>query len=164
KLVFDRPEEEIAAEEKRKGNDCYWKPLSWLKVGDFMKIGQRACQVTEITTGKGGKHGKLGYNKCIAGHDVFTGEKRETSLYECYNVEIPFVESKVYLLINVTFENICTLLDEETGDQKDNMRLPEGPLGQEIRESFNSEDLVITVTTAYREAAITKFRRKEGNA
>ncbi|KAF8368267.1 hypothetical protein PRIPAC_86096 [Pristionchus pacificus] len=160
KLNFDRPEEEIIAEAKERGYESYVKPLPWLKVGEFVTIGDHPCKVTEITTGKGGKHGKLGYNKCFAGLDVFTGEKRETHSYEYYSISVPFVEFKEYLIINLTFEGALTLMDEQTSEQRDDVLLPDGELGAQIREAFNSDDIVVTAARACRREAIVKFRRK----
>ncbi|GMS99789.1 hypothetical protein PENTCL1PPCAC_21964, partial [Pristionchus entomophagus] len=155
KLNFDRPEEEIIAEAKERGYEYYYKPVPWLKVGEYVKINDRPYKVTEITTGKSGKHGKMGFNKYIAGVDVFTGEKRETHIYEC-NVCIPFVQSKEYMVINLTHEGVLTLMDEETSEQKE-FPIPEDALGVQIREAFLSEDVKVTVVTALREERITKF-------
>ncbi|GMR52663.1 hypothetical protein PMAYCL1PPCAC_22858, partial [Pristionchus mayeri] len=157
KLNFDRPEEEIITEAKERGSDYYVKPVPWLKMGEFMIINERPCKVTEITTGKGGKHGKMGFNKYIAGLDVFTGEKREICIYECYNLTIPFVEFKEYLLLNITMHGSLTFFDEETNEQKEDIALPAGVLGDQIREAFLTKDVLVTVANVMGKEGIVKF-------
>ncbi|GMS99788.1 hypothetical protein PENTCL1PPCAC_21963, partial [Pristionchus entomophagus] len=167
-LNFDRSEEDIIAEARANGDDHYIKPLSWLKIGDLMKINDRPCKVTELAS-RNKKHGMAMY---IAGVDLFTGDKRETCIYHscriCYTpscedgiVTIPLVGSREYLVINLTFKGALTLLDEETNEDKDDVELPAGALGEQIREAANTDDVIVTVLRGCGEEGIIKFRRKE---
>lgn len=69
--------------------------------------------------------------KCFAGLDVFTGEKRETHSYEYYSISVPFVEFKEYLV------SVPEKIEEMRGFGYSKMREPieyVSPLSQVIGE------------------------------
>jgi translation initiation factor 5A len=120
------------------------------------------CKVVEMTTSKTGKHGHAKAN--ITGIDIFTGKKYEEIAPTSHNLEAPVVTTTVYLLSDISEDGFATLLNEDTGETREDLTAPdqESPnpdLGVQLRKHLaEGKDVYVTVTKAMDTECITAFR------
>ena len=63
-------------------------------------------------------------------------------------MQVPNVDRKEYQLTDVTAEGFCALMDDE-GTVREDLKLPEGELGQKIKEEFeDGKDINVAVLSA----------------
>lgn len=62
----------------------------------------------------------------------------------------PFVTRKSYLLLHITSDGYFTLFDNDTGEEKADVKVPEGDLGTRIREMYKAGegDCSVTILSA----------------
>lgn len=62
--------------------------------------------------------------------------------------------------MNISPENFLEMMTaDSTGGTKEDVRLPEGELGQQIKERFeNGDELIVTVIAAMGEEAVVAYR------
>jgi translation initiation factor 5A len=133
---------------------------SALRKGGHVVLKGRPCKVVEMSTSKTGKHGHAKVN--LVGIDIFNGRKYEDMSPSTHNMEVPVVKRKDYELLSIDEEGFVSLLDETLGTKED-LKLPEGELGQQIREAFDKEGdngILVTVVSAMGEEAILAFKNK----
>lgn len=64
-----------------------------------------------------------------------------------HNMDVPNVTRKEYQLVNIDDGYLSLLLDD--GSTKDDVKAPEGELGQQIEDAFNDgKDVYVTITSA----------------
>lgn len=120
------------------------------------------CKVVEMTTSKTGKHGHAKAN--ITGIDIFTGKKYEEIAPTSHNLEAPVVKTFNYLLTDIDGDGYATLLDEDTGETRQDLKAPDNDspnpeLGVQIRKHLaDGKDVTVTVTKAMDSEFITAFR------
>merc|ERR550514_1677615 len=88
-----------------------------LRKGGHVMIKGHPCKVVEITTSKTGKHGHAKAH--IIALEIFTGKKMEELCPTSHNISVPIVTKKDYMLMDVQEDGTISLLDEETGETKD---------------------------------------------
>jgi len=132
---------------------------SSLRKNGHCVIKGRPCKVVEMSTSKTGKHGHAKVN--MVGIDIFTGKKYEDMCPSTHNMEVPVVKRKDYELLSIDEEGFVSLLDDQLGTKED-LKLPEGDLGQQIKAEFDKTDggILLTVVAAMGEEAILAFKNK----
>ncbi|KAK7082326.1 Eukaryotic translation initiation factor 5A-1 [Halocaridina rubra] len=127
-------------------SDVYPAQCSSLRKNGHVVIKGRACKIVEMSTSKTGKHGHAKVH--LVGIDLFTGKKYEDICPSTHNMDVPVVKRADYQLIDISDDGFLSLM-MESGDIRDDIKVPEGDLGSEIKTKFeNSEDLLLTVLAA----------------
>lgn len=133
---------------------------SSLRKGGHVVLKGRPCKVVEMSTSKTGKHGHAKVN--MVGIDIFNGRKYEDMSPSTHNMDVPVVKRKDYELLAIDEDGYVSLLDDALGTKED-LKLPEGELGQQIRDAFEKEGdagMLVTVVSAMGEEAILAFKNK----
>jgi translation initiation factor 5A len=134
----------------------YPMPAGSLRKGGHMVIKGRPCKIVDISTSKTGKHGHAKAN--IVALDVFTGRKLEDMCPSSHNIEVPNVARFEHQLVDISEDGFCSVL-LDTGDMKEDLRLPGGDLGDKIRAEFDDgKEVVVSVMAAMAEEAIYAFK------
>lgn len=113
----------------------------------------RPCKVMEMSTSKTGKHGHAKVH--LVALDIFTGKKYEDLCPSTHNIDVPNVTRNDFQLIDISDDGFVTLMNDK-GDTRQDLRLPEGELGDKIREEFGRDEgnVIVTVMAAVGEEAI----------
>jgi len=123
----------------------YPQQCSALRKGGHVMIKGRPCKIVEMSTSKTGKHGHAKVH--MVALDIFTGEKLEDICPSTHNMDVPNVVRKDLQLIDIDGD-FLSLMDD-MGETRDDIKIPEGELGDEIKERFgNDEGLLISVLSA----------------
>jgi len=108
-----------------------------------------------MSTSKTGKHGHAKVH--LVAIDIFTQKKLEDLSPSTHNMEVPNVRRTEYQLLDIDdgFLNLMTA----DGDTKDDVRAPEGELGDNIQAAFDEgKDLLVTIISAMGEEAAVSFK------
>jgi translation initiation factor 5A len=133
----------------------YPMQCSALRKGGHVLIKSRPCRIVEMSTSKTGKHGHAKVN--LVGIDIFTGKKFEDMSPSTHNMDVPNVQRNEYALMDID-DGFMNLMDSN-GDTKDDVKLPEGELGEQIAADFKSgKELVVAVLTAMGEEAAIAYK------
>jgi len=126
---------------------------SALRKNGYVMIKGRPCKVMEMSTSKTGKHGHAKVH--LVGLDIFTNKKYEDICPSTHNIDVPNVNRSDFQLIDISEDGFVSIMNDK-GDTRDDLRLPEGEMGQKIREEFGKEDntVIVTVMGAVDEEAI----------
>lgn len=137
-------------------SNCHPVQCSALRVGGHVVMRNRPCRITDMATSKTGKHG---HAKCvIVGVDIFTGKKYEMISPSTHNVMVPTVTRTEYTLCSID-DGFCSLMTED-GTTRDDLKVPEGEIGEQIQELFDEgKELTINVLSAMGESAIVAFKK-----
>jgi translation initiation factor 5A len=110
-------------------------------------------QIEEITTSKTGKHGHAKAN--YYGYDIFTGKRYEDVAPTTHNVNVPVVERTEYILTDINDDDVnedgsIVSLMTEAGEQREDLRLGDGPEYKQLRAAFaeGSKEILVTVVSA----------------
>ncbi|KAF6769064.1 hypothetical protein AHF37_12548 [Paragonimus kellicotti] len=119
------------------------KQTSALRCNGFVMLKSRPCQITFMSTSKTGKHGSAKVH--ITGVDIFTGKKYEEQNPSTATMMVPKIARKEYQLIDIK-DGFLSLMGEDLA-VRENIPLPDGDLGKEIREKWETkgDDDVVTV-------------------
>lgn len=149
-------EEEHTFETADAGSSAtYPMQCSALRKNGFVVIKGRPCKIIEMSTSKTGKHGHAKVH--LVATDIFTGKKLEDLSPSTHNMEVPVVKRTEYQLLDID-DGFLSLMTMD-GDTKDDVRAPEGELGDGIQSAFDEgRDLMITVITAMGEEAAISFK------
>jgi translation initiation factor 5A len=109
---------------------------SALRKNGHVVIKGRPCKIVDMSTSKTGKHGHAKVH--IVALDIFTGKKLEDLSPSTHNMDVPNVTRREYQLLDVTDDGFLSLMDE-SGATKDDVKLPEGEIGDKITKMFNEE-------------------------
>lgn len=132
------------------------KSCSALRKGGYILIKGRPSKIVEMSTSKTGKHGSAKVN--LVAIDIFNGKKYEEVSPSSAIVQEPTVIRREYQLVNISDESFLELM-AENGDMKEDVRLPDGDLGNEIRRRFEAEEsLVIQVLCSMNEEGVVAVR------
>ncbi|CAG0884697.1 unnamed protein product [Darwinula stevensoni] len=125
---------------------------SALRKNGFVMLKGRPCKIVEMSTSKTGKHGHAKVH--LVGLDLFTSKKYEDICPSTHNMEVPVVKRSDFQLINVSDDHFLSLMDEN-GDVREDLKLPEGELGGQIKSDFDSgRELLCTVLKAVGEEQV----------
>ncbi|MPC26744.1 Eukaryotic translation initiation factor 5A [Portunus trituberculatus] len=124
----------------------YPAQCSSLRKNGHVVIKGRPCKIVEMSTSKTGKHGHAKVH--LVGIDLFSGKKYEDICPSTHNMDVPVVKRADYQLIDISDDSFLSLM-MESGDLRDDIKVPEGDIGTEIKTKFeNGEDLLLTVLSA----------------
>ncbi|KAJ8108820.1 hypothetical protein OPT61_g7902 [Boeremia exigua] len=127
---------------------------SALRKNGFVCIKNRPCKIVEMTTSKTGKHGHAKVH--LVAIDIFTSKKLEELCPSTHNMDVPHVRRQEYLLVDVSEDGFLSLMSDD-GSTKDDVKLPDGEVGDKINKLFVDEGKdtsVIVLTAMGEEAAI----------
>ncbi|EOA86214.1 translation initiation factor eIF5A [Exserohilum turcicum] len=127
---------------------------SALRKNGFVCIKSRPCKIVDMSTSKTGKHGHAKVH--LVAIDLFTGKKLEELCPSTHNMDVPNVSRREYQLLDVTDDDFLSLMTDD-GATKDDVKIPDGEIGDKIRKLFVDEGKdtnVIILTAMGEEAAI----------
>lgn len=124
---------------------------STMKKGSHILIKGRPCKVDSISTSKPGKHGSA---KChLVAIDIFTGKKMEEISPAHATVHSPEVKRIEYPLSNID-DGFLSLM-EDSGELKEDVRLPDNDIGNKIKDMFDRDiSCIVTVLAAMGEEVV----------
>jgi len=125
---------------------------SALRKNGHVVIKGRPCKIVDMSTSKTGKHGHAKVH--LIAIDIFTGKKLEDLCPSTHNMDVPVVKRYEYQLIDISDDGFLNLIDD-TGNEKNDVRMPDGEVGEKITKLFKTEekDTNVTVQTAMGEEA-----------
>ncbi|KAL1934334.1 hypothetical protein VTP01DRAFT_6516 [Rhizomucor pusillus] len=119
------------------------------------KNGHVVIKIVEMSTSKTGKHGHAKVH--LVGIDIFTGRKLEDLSPSTHNMDVPNVVRNEYQLINIDDGFLSLMLND--GSTKDDVRLPEGELGEQLQADFDEgKDLLVSVVSAMGEEHALSYK------
>ncbi|CAG8482072.1 8990_t:CDS:2 [Paraglomus brasilianum] len=133
----------------------YPMQCSALRKNGYVVLKGRPCKIVEMSTSKTGKHGHAKVH--LVGLDIFTGKKLEDISPSTHNMDVPNVTRTEYSLLNID-DGFLSLMNSD-GSTKDDVRLPEGELGEKINADFDEgKELLITIITAMGEESAISYK------
>ncbi|KAL2871050.1 Eukaryotic translation initiation factor eIF-5A [Aspergillus lucknowensis] len=135
----------------------YPQQCSALRKNGFVVIKGRPCKIVDMSTSKTGKHGHAKVH--LVALDIFTGKKLEELCPSTHNMDVPNVTRREYQLLDVTDDGFLSLMDD-AGNTKDDVKVPEGDVGDRIHKMFNDEgkDCNVVVLTAMGEQSCMEVK------
>jgi len=127
-------------------SDTYPQQCSALRKNGHVMIKGRPCKIVEMSTSKTGKHGHAKVH--MVALDIFTGKKLEDICPSTHNMNVPHVTRKDYQLLDIDEDGFASMMDD-TGETKDDLKLPDGEVGEEIRQKYeDGQTFTVTVLSA----------------
>ncbi|KPV72011.1 uncharacterized protein RHOBADRAFT_65676 [Rhodotorula graminis WP1] len=118
---------------------------SALRKNGHVVIKGRPCKIIDMSTSKTGKHGHAKVH--LIATDIFTQKKYEDLSPSTHNMDVPHVVRNEYQLVNID-EGFLNLLTQDGGEKND-VKVPEDKVGDEIQKAFDDgEDIIVTITSA----------------
>ncbi|ATY60278.1 Translation elongation factor, IF5A [Cordyceps militaris CM01] len=127
---------------------------SALRKNGFVVIKSRPCKIIDMSTSKTGKHGHAKVH--LIATDIFTGKKYEDLSPSTHNMDVPNVTRREYQLLDVSDDGFLSLMNDD-GDTKDDVKMPDGEVGEKIKKLFTEEEKdtnVIILTSMGEQAAV----------
>jgi translation initiation factor 5A len=90
----------------------------------------RPCKIVDMSTSKTGKHGHAKVH--LVAIDIFTGKKLEELCPSTHNMDVPNVSRTEYQFSYIDDEFLQLIKPD--GSEKNDVRVPDGELGDRIRE------------------------------
>ncbi|KAG2214942.1 hypothetical protein INT46_004743 [Mucor plumbeus] len=119
---------------------------SALRKNGHVVIKGRPCKIIEMTTSKTGKHGHAKVH--LVATDIFTNKKLEDLCPSTHNMNVPNVTRLDYSLIDIDEDGFLSLMTADGGTKED-VKLPEGELGEKLQEDFDEgKDLLVSIVSA----------------
>ncbi|PWN26266.1 eukaryotic translation initiation factor 5A [Jaminaea rosea] len=128
---------------------------SALRKNGHVVIKGRPCKIVDMSTSKTGKHGHAKVH--LVATDIFTQRKYEDISPSTHNMDVPNVQRQEYQLINIDdgFLNLMTA----DGNGKDDVKVPEGDLGDSIQAAFDDgKEILVTIVSAMGEEHALAFK------
>ncbi|KAM0327919.1 hypothetical protein ACHAQA_005317 [Verticillium albo-atrum] len=125
----------------------YPMQCSALRKNGFVVIKNRPCKIIDMSTSKTGKHGHAKVH--LVATDIFTGKKLEDLSPSTHNMDVPNVSRREYQLLDISDDDFLSLMADD-GDMKDDVRMPDGEVGDKIRKLFveDEKDTNVIILTA----------------
>ncbi|OJJ60110.1 hypothetical protein ASPSYDRAFT_44515 [Aspergillus sydowii CBS 593.65] len=139
----------------------YPMQCSALRKNGHVVIKGRPCKIVDMSTSKTGKHGHAKVH--LVALDIFTQKKYEDLSPSTHNMDVPNVSRREYQLLDVTDDGFLSLMDDN-GSTKDDVKLPEGEVGDKINQMFTNEgkDCNVIILTAMGEQACMEVKEAPG--
>lgn len=116
------------------------------------------CKITDLSISKPGKHGHAKLS--ITGVDIFTAKKYEHVVLAHSTDEVPNVVKREPQLLDVSRDGFLSLFDIESGDIKDDIKTPQGEVGERVTKAMDvKQSVMVVVQVAMGEEAV--FEAKE---
>ncbi|KAL3495362.1 translation protein SH3-like domain-containing protein [Aspergillus germanicus] len=130
---------------------------SALRKNGFVVIKGRPCKIVDMSTSKTGKHGHAKVH--LVAIDIFTGKKLEELCPSTHNMDVPNVTRREYQLLDVTDDGFLSLMDDN-GGTKDDVKVPDGDVGDRINKMFTEEgkDCNVVILTAMGEQSCMEVK------
>ena len=126
------------------GSDMIQLPCSDLQINEYVMIQNRPCKIVEMSTSA--------ISQCL---DIFTQQRYESICPSTHKMDVPIVTRKDYELLDSMPDGYLSLMDPETGETRDDLKKPEGELGEEIDGAISDgKQLIVTVLTAVGEEKV----------
>jgi translation initiation factor 5A len=123
---------------------------SALRKNGHVLLKGRPCKIVDMSTSKTGKHGHAKVH--LIGIDIFTSKKYEDLCPSTHNMDVPIVNRQDYTLLDIDGDYMSLM--DQSGATKDDVRVPEGELGEQIRKDFEAgKELVVAVLASMDEEA-----------
>ncbi|WWC67575.1 eukaryotic translation initiation factor 5A [Kwoniella pini CBS 10737] len=133
---------------------------SALRKNGHVVIKGRPCKIIDMSTSKTGKHGHAKVH--LVATDIFTGKKLEDISPSTHNMDVPNVRRQEYQLLDIQDE-FLNLMDGD-GNSKDDVKVPDSELGQQISADFEAgKDLMVTIIAAMGEEQAISFKEAPQN-
>lgn len=118
---------------------------SALRKNGYAMLKGHPCKIVDMSTSKTGKHGHAKVN--LVGIDIFTQKKYEDICPSTHNMDVPNVKRNEYTVVDIDESGFCTLMTE-MGETREDLKIPDGENGDEIRSKFEglNEDQTLLVT------------------
>jgi len=134
------------------------KQCSALRKNEFVVIKNRPCKIVEMSTSKTGKHGHAKVH--LVAIDVFTGKKYEDICPSTHNMDCPVVNRKEYTFVSIE-DDFLSLMDD-IGSTREDLKLPPGELGEEIKKKIaNEESFLVNVLEAMGEEVVVGHKQEK---
>jgi len=134
----------------------YPQQCSALRKNGFVMVKSRPCKIVEMSTSKTGKHGHAKVH--LVGLDIFTNKKYEDICPSTHNMDVPFVKREDYQLCAISDDGYLSLMND-SGDIRDDLKLPEGDLGSKLRGEYDAgNDVLCTVLKACGEECVITYK------
>lgn len=118
---------------------------SALRKNGYVCIKDRPCKIVEMSTSKTGKHGHAKVH--LVAIDIFTGKKLEDLCPSTHNMNVPVANRIDYECVGMEDE-FLTLMAED-GTTREDLKVPEGDVGVEIRDKLAKEETFqVTILSA----------------
>ena len=142
---------------------AYPSQASTLRKGGFVVLSKtRPCKIVDLSVSKPGKHGHAKVN--FTATDIFTSKKYDHVTPSHSTVEVPFVCKQEYLLLDIANDGFISLFHVETGETKDDVRVPIGDVGEKLTKLFGEKKEVrVVIQAAMGDEAVIEVKEvKEG--
>jgi len=134
------------------------RQCSALRKNGYVVIKGRPCKIKDMSTSKTGKHGSAKVH--MVAIDIFTNKKYEDISPSTANMMVPNIQRLEYILMDITDNYLSLMCDD--GTTKDDVKVPEGDIGKEIKEKWSSkadqDDVYVTAIKAMGEEAAVAVR------
>ncbi|KAH8376011.1 hypothetical protein KR093_004798, partial [Drosophila rubida] len=129
---------------------------SALRKNGYVMLKGRPCKIVDMSTSKTGKHGHAKVH--LVGIDIFTQKKYEDICPSTHNMDVPHVKREDYQLITISDDGYLSLMTE-SGDVREDLKLPEGTLGTTLRNDNEAgKDILCTVMKACGEECVIAIK------
>lgn len=120
---------------------------SALRKGGFVLMKGHPCKISAMTTSKPGKHGHAKVK--LEAYDIFTHMNYEEVSPAHANVDVPIVVRREYLLLMID-GGYLSLFDNDNGVTKEDVKVPEGEVGEKIRKLMlrGGKDIFVVILGA----------------
>lgn len=136
--------------------NTYPMQCSALRKNGFVVIKGFPCKIVDMSTSKTGKHGHAKVH--LVGIDIFTGKKYEDLCPSTHNMYVPEVKRLDFQLVDINDDGFVSLMNEK-GEQKEDLKVPEGELGDKLKEDFKAgKELSVVVQAALDQEAIISYK------
>lgn len=111
-------------------------------------------RAVDMSTSKTGKHGHAKVH--LVAIDIFTNKKYEDLSPSTHNMDVPHVSRREFQLLDIADDGFLSLMNDD-GDTKDDVRMPDGEVGEKITRLFREEEKdtnVVILTSMGEEAAV----------
>ncbi|KAF3767698.1 eukaryotic translation initiation factor 5A [Cryphonectria parasitica EP155] len=145
---------EVEAQGDAGASATYPMQCSALRKNGFVVIKGRPCKIVDMSTSKTGKHGHAKVH--LVALDIFTGKKLEDLCPSTHNMDVPNVSRREYQLLDISDDGFLSLMTDD-GDTKDDVKVPDGEVGDKITRLFKEEEKdtnVVILTAMGEEAAV----------